>query len=70
MRRLACSFIALAAWVRQLPFRLLKSRVVMECLQSRSAAVLQLSLHAFPVDACCPQKVHNGTLTRRCGYLL
>jgi hypothetical protein len=31
---MACSFIALAAWVRQLPFWLLKSRVVTECLQS------------------------------------
>jgi hypothetical protein len=30
----ACSFIALAAWVRQLPFWLLNSRVVTECLQS------------------------------------
>jgi|HubBroStandDraft_6_1064221.scaffolds.fasta_scaffold543395_1 hypothetical protein len=30
----ACSFIALAAWVRQFPFWLLKSRVVTECLQS------------------------------------
>jgi hypothetical protein len=30
----ACSFIALAAWVRQLPFRLLNSRVVTECLES------------------------------------
>jgi hypothetical protein len=30
----ACSFIALAAWVRQLPFWLLKSRVVTELLQS------------------------------------
>ena len=30
----AWSFIALAAWVRQLPFWLLKSRVVTECLQS------------------------------------
>ena len=30
----ACSFIALAAWVRQLPFWLLKSREVTECLQS------------------------------------
>jgi hypothetical protein len=29
----ACSFIALAAWVRQLPFWLLKSRAVTECLQ-------------------------------------
>jgi hypothetical protein len=28
------SFIALAAWVRQLPFWLLKSRVVTEHLQS------------------------------------
>jgi hypothetical protein len=31
----ACSFIALAAWVRQLPFWLLNSRVVTECLQTR-----------------------------------
>jgi hypothetical protein len=30
----ACSFIALAAWVRQLPFWLLNSCVVTECLQS------------------------------------
>jgi len=30
----ACSFIALAAWARQLPFRLPNSRVVTECLQS------------------------------------
>jgi hypothetical protein len=30
----ACSFIALAARVRQLPFWLLKSRVVTVCLQS------------------------------------
>jgi hypothetical protein len=30
----ACSFITLAAWVRQLPFWLLKSRVVTEYLQS------------------------------------
>ena len=29
----ACSFIVLAAWVRQLPFWLLNSRVVTECLQ-------------------------------------
>jgi hypothetical protein len=29
----ACSFIALAAWLRQLPFWLLNSRVVTECLQ-------------------------------------
>jgi len=29
----ACSFIALAAWVRQLPFWLLNSCVVTECLQ-------------------------------------
>jgi len=28
----ACSFIALAAWVRQLPFGLLNSCVVTECL--------------------------------------
>ena len=31
----ACSFIALAAWVRQLPFWLLNSSEVTECLQSR-----------------------------------
>jgi hypothetical protein len=31
---LACSFIAIAAWVRQLPFSLLNSRVVTKCLQS------------------------------------
>jgi hypothetical protein len=30
----ACSFIALAAWVRQFPSWLLNSRVVTECLQS------------------------------------
>jgi hypothetical protein len=30
---IACSFIALAAWLRQLPFCLLNSRVVTECLQ-------------------------------------
>ena len=30
----ACSFIALAAWVRQLPPWLVKSRVVTEYLQS------------------------------------
>jgi hypothetical protein len=30
----ACSFITLAAWVRQLPFWLLNSLVVIECLQS------------------------------------
>jgi hypothetical protein len=30
----ACSFIALAAWVRQFPFWLLNSRVVTECLQT------------------------------------
>jgi len=30
----ACSFIALAAWVRQLPFSLLNSRVVTQCLQT------------------------------------
>ena len=30
----ACSFITLAAWVRQLPFWLLNSCVVTECLQS------------------------------------
>jgi hypothetical protein len=37
----ACSFIALAAWVRQLPFWLLKSRVVTECLQRRHLNVLK-----------------------------
>jgi hypothetical protein len=37
---LACSFITLAAWVRQLPFWLLKSRVVAEYLQSRHLNVL------------------------------
>jgi hypothetical protein len=35
----ACSFIALAAWVRQLP--LLKCRVVRECLQSWHLNVLK-----------------------------
>jgi hypothetical protein len=30
----ACSFIALAAWVRRLPFWLVNSRVLTECLQS------------------------------------
>jgi hypothetical protein len=29
----ACSFIALAAWVRRLPFWLLNSNSVTECLQ-------------------------------------
>jgi hypothetical protein len=29
----ACSFIALAAWVRRLPFWLLNSNMVTECLQ-------------------------------------
>ena len=37
----ACSFIALAAWVRQLPLRLLNSRVVTECLQSGHLNVLK-----------------------------
>ena len=37
----ACSFIALAAWVRQLPFWLLKSRVVTECLQIGHLNVLK-----------------------------
>jgi hypothetical protein len=37
----ACSFIALAAWVRQLPFWLLNSRVVTECLHSRHLNVLK-----------------------------
>lgn len=37
----ACSFIALAAWVRQLPLWLLKSRVVTECLQSGHLKVLK-----------------------------
>ena len=37
----ACSFIAFAAWVRQLPFRLLNSRVVTECLHSRHLNVLK-----------------------------
>jgi hypothetical protein len=37
----ACSFIVLAAWVRQLPFRLLKSRVVTERLQSRHENTLK-----------------------------
>jgi len=38
---LACSFIALAAWVRQLPFWLLNSRAVTECLQSGQLNVLR-----------------------------
>jgi hypothetical protein len=38
----ACSFIILAACVRQLPFRLLKSRVVTECLQRTHLNVLKL----------------------------
>ena len=29
----ACSFIARAAWVRRLPFWLLNSNIVTECLQ-------------------------------------
>jgi hypothetical protein len=37
----ACSFIALAAWVRQLPFWLLNSRVVTEYLQIRHLNVLK-----------------------------
>jgi hypothetical protein len=37
----ACSFIALAAWVRQLPFWLLNSRVLTECSQSRHMNVLK-----------------------------
>jgi hypothetical protein len=37
----ACSFIALAAWVRQLPFSLLKSCVVTECLQTGHWKVLK-----------------------------
>ena len=37
----ACSFIALAAWVRQLPFWLLNSRVLTECLQSGHSNVLK-----------------------------
>ncbi len=37
----ACSFIAPAAWVRQLPFWLLNSRVVTECSQSRHLNVLK-----------------------------
>ena len=37
----ACSFIALAAWVRQLPFSLLNSRVVTECLQIGHLNVLK-----------------------------
>jgi hypothetical protein len=37
----ACSFIARAAWVRQLPSWLLKSRVVTECLQSGHLKVLK-----------------------------
>jgi hypothetical protein len=36
----ACTFIALAAWVRQFPLRLLNSRVVTECLQSGHLNVL------------------------------
>jgi len=37
----ACSFITLAACVRQLPFRLLNSRVVTECLQSTHLNMLK-----------------------------
>jgi hypothetical protein len=37
----ACSFIALAAWVRQLPFWLLNSCVVTEYLQSGHVNVLR-----------------------------
>jgi hypothetical protein len=37
----ACSFIAFAAWVRQLPFWLLYSRVVVECLHSTHLNVLK-----------------------------
>ena len=37
----AWSFIALAAWVRQLPFWLLNSRVVTECLQRTHLNVLK-----------------------------
>ncbi len=37
----ACSFIAFAAWVRQLPFWLLNSRVVTECLHSGHLNVLK-----------------------------
>jgi hypothetical protein len=37
----ACWFIALAAWVRQLPFWLLNSCVVTECLQSGHLNVLK-----------------------------
>ena len=37
----ACSFIALAAWVRQLPFWLLNSRVVTECGQTMHLNVLK-----------------------------
>jgi len=37
----ACSFITLAAWVRQLPFWLLNSRVVTEYLQSGHLNVLK-----------------------------
>jgi len=38
----ACSFIAFAAWVRQLPFRLLKSCVVTKCLHSGQLNMLKL----------------------------
>jgi hypothetical protein len=37
----ACSFIALAAWVRHFPLRLLNSRVVTEYLQSGHLNVLK-----------------------------
>lgn len=37
----ACSFIALAAWVRELPFWLLNSRVVTECWQRMHLNVLK-----------------------------
>jgi hypothetical protein len=37
----ACSFIALAAWVRQLPFSLLNSCVVTECLQTGHLKMLK-----------------------------
>jgi hypothetical protein len=37
----ACSFITLAACVRQLPFWLLNSRVVTECVHSRHLKLLK-----------------------------
>ena len=37
----ACSFIALAAWVRQLPFWLLNSCAVTVCLQSKHLNVVK-----------------------------